>query len=206
MPIKPTSHTIDSKSGAMSGASGHYEKKLADLDGIYADAAAFDARLADHRNAIVYRVDEKRPQQAAGDLIFGTTWMQPGQIGAEYYMTRGHIHARGNRPETYYGLTGTGLMLMESPEGETKVLEIAAGIMVYVPPLWIHRSVNTGDTALIMSFCYPSDSGQDYDIIARSGGMAMRILAGADGWEMAPNAAYRPRSKDEIAAVYATCD
>eukprot|EP00752_Nemacystus_decipiens_P019106 g17162.t1 len=104
--------------------------------------------------------------------------MEPGRIGDEFFMTRGHIHATANRPETYYGETGEGLMLMESPDGQVTILEVRPKVLVYVPPMWIHRSVNTGDTPLVMSFCYPSDSGQDYEVIARSGGMAVRIVAG----------------------------
>jgi glucose-6-phosphate isomerase len=190
----------------MSGASGLYEKKFSDLQGLYADDAAFEARAAAQGDDVVYRVYEQRPAQAEGDLIFGTTWMCPGHVGGEFFMTRGHIHARGNRPETYYGESGQGVMLLESPEGETKVVEVAPRVMVYVPPLWIHRSVNTGNSPLVMSFCYPSDSGQDYEIIARSGGMATRIVSDGAHWKATPNTAYRPRSKDEIAAVYATCD
>lgn len=206
MLAQPTSHLITPETGAMSGASGHYEKKLRDLAGLYADQAEFDARLERSGETVVYRVDEKRPSQSTGDLIFGTTWMQSGRIGTEFYMTRGHIHACANRPETYYGESGEGVMLLESPEGETQVVKIAPRVMVYVPPLWIHRSVNTGADALVMSFCYPSDSGQDYNIIARSGGMATRIVADGDSWKTIPNTSYRPRSRDEITAVYATCD
>ncbi len=201
---RPTAHQIDPQTGEMTGASGRYEKRISDLEGLYADAAAFAARVAEGPDHVVYRVFEQRPAQAKGDLIFGTTWMEPGRIGAEYYMTRGHIHACANRPETYYGESGEGLMLLESPEGETRILEVRAREMVYVPPMWIHRSVNTGDVPLVMSFCYPSDSGQDYGIIERSGGMATRIVATATGWEAVANTAYRPRSDAEVAAVLAT--
>lgn len=201
---RPTAHQIDPLTGEMTGASGRYEKRISDLEGLYADAAAFAARVAEDPDHVVYRVFEQRPAQAKGDLIFGTTWMEPGRIGAEYYMTRGHIHACANRPETYYGESGEGLMLLESPEGETRILEVRAREMVYVPPMWIHRSVNTGDVPLVMSFCYPSDSGQDYGIIERSGGMATRIMATATGWEAVANTAYRPRSDEEVAAVLAT--
>ncbi len=97
-------------------------------------------------------------------------------------------------------------MLLESPDGETRILEIAPRTLVYVPPMWIHRSVNTGSEPLVMSFCYPADSGQDYDIIARAGGMAKRIIADGDGWKAVDNAAYRPRTPENIAAVLATRD
>ncbi len=200
----PTAHVIDPSSGHMSAATGRYEKRISDLAGLYEDAAAFEAFAAEDPARIVYTVHEARPLQSSGDLIFGTTWMQPGRIGREFFMTRGHIHATANRPETYYGESGEGLMLMESPEGETQILEVRPRVLVYVPPMWIHRSVNTGGAPLVMSFCYPCDSGQDYGIIERSGGMATRIVADGSGWKAVENAAYRPRSRAEIDAVLAT--
>lgn len=202
----PTSHHIDKSTGVMSNASGCYEKRLADMGNIYAGRRAFEAAVAENGEKVVYRVHDVHPEADRGDLIFGTTFMTPGRIENEFFVTRGHIHAKGNRPETYYGESGHGVMLLESPEGKTEILEIAAGTMVYVPPFWIHRSINVGNTPLVMSFCYPNDSGQDYDIIARSGGMAKRIVANGDGWKAIDNAAYRPRSEADIARIYATSD
>ena len=202
----PTAHRINPATGAMSHATGQYEKRLRDLAGIYGDAGAFDRAAAGEGDRVVYRVQDVRPAATHGDLIFGTTFMEPGRISDEYYMTRGHIHARANRPETYYGESGQGVMLLETPEGETEVIEIGPKTLVYVPPLWIHRSVNTGREPLVMSFCYPSDSGQDYEIIARAGGMAKRIVADGTGWAAIDNPDYRPRDAEEIARVYATTD
>lgn len=203
---KPTAHRVDPLTGVMSDATGRYEKRISDLGGLYEDGDAFAAEVAADPDRVVYYVHETRPEQQRGDLIFGTTWMAPGRIGREYYMTRGHIHARANRPETYYGESGHGLMLLESPEGEVQILEIGPRVLVYVPPMWIHRSVNTGSEPLVMSFCYPSDSGQDYGIIERSGGMARRIVADGEGWKAVENGSYRPRNADEVAAVLATAD
>ncbi len=203
---EPTSHKIDEISGDMSAATGVYEKRLKDLEGVYGDVAAFTEAVAKKGEDVVYRVHEMRPAQKHGDIIFGTTFMLPGRIGNEYFMTRGHIHARANRPEIYYGETGSGLMLMENPDGEVRIQEIAPRVAVYVPPCWIHRSVNTGAEPLVMSFFYPSDSGQDYDIIARSGGMATRIVADGAGWKAVPNPNYRPRSAEEVAQVLETQD
>jgi len=44
MYAEPTSHTIESRTGEMSAATGHYAKRLADLAGVYLDEAAFAAR------------------------------------------------------------------------------------------------------------------------------------------------------------------
>ena len=197
---EPMAHTISRATGVLGDASGAYEKRLADLEGVYADAAAFAAMDG---GRVVYRVEDVRPAVAPGGLIFGTTMMEPGRVGDEFFLTRGHLHALPDRPETYRGESGRGVMLLESPEGETRTLEIGPDILVYVPPFWIHRSVNIGRTPLVMSFAYPADSGQDYDIIERAGGMAQRVVAASDdGWRMIPNTAYRPRTRTEIDAVY----
>lgn len=200
----PTIHSIDPKTGALAERTGRYQKRLSDLRGVYADNQALETTLETSGDRVVYAVEEVRPQASSGDLIFGTTFMEPGRIGEEFFMTRGHIHATANRPETYYGESGEGLLLMESPDGQISILEVRPKVMIYVPPFWIHRSVNTGDTPLVMSFCYPVDSGQDYEVIARSGGMAVRIMADGNGWMSAPNPTYRPRTQTDIDAIMAT--
>lgn len=200
----PTSHVIARSSGALSRAPGSYEKRLADLDGIYANSDAFRSVAQTDGERVVYRVEDARPEVAEGGLIFGTTYMEPGRIDNEFFVTRGHLHARADRPETYRGESGEGVLLLESPEGETRTLEIAAEVLVYVPPFWVHRSVNTGSDPLVMSFCYPADAGQNYDIIDRANGMAARIVAAPHGgWTLVPNIAYQPRSQAEIDAIYA---
>lgn len=203
MIIAPSLHHLAPDSGALTACTGRYEKRLSDLAGLYADAQAFDAALSGG-DAVVYAVEEVRPSTRAGDIAFGTTWMQPGRIGAEFFMTRGHIHAIADRPETYRGETGRGLMLMEAPDGRVEIREITPGATLYVPGFWIHRSVNIGAGPLVMTWAYPADSGQDYGIIARSMGMAVRIMAEGEGWRAEPNPAYRPRSAAEIAALRAT--
>jgi len=202
--MEPAACRVDIAGGTMSGATGNYQKRLGDLAGLYADAAAFSAKLAADGNGIVYDVADFRPSAAAGDLIFGVTRMSPGMIGEEFYLTRGHIHAQADRPEIYYGQAGNGLMLMESPDGETRVVEITTQTICYVPPYWIHRSINTGSTDFIMVFSYPADAGQDYGIIEQSNGMRQRVMRGGEkGWALVENADYRGRSSDAIAGLLA---
>lgn len=205
--VEPSSHLIDVVRGEIVGASGRYEKRLKDLTGLYADETAFASSLLTNAESVVYEVTDQRPVAEVSDLIFGVTCMQPGKIGDEFYMTRGHIHARSNRPETYYGEGGEGVMLLESPEGDIRILEVHPKTMCYVPPMWIHRSINTGIEPLVMSFCYPCDSGQDYQVIERSGGMKSRIVSnGTGGWKDIPNERYQPRDKNSVAAILATSD
>ncbi len=202
---EPVRCSVDVGSGRLAGGSGRYEKRLSDLAGLYADTETFDALLRNDGSRVVYAVEDLRPSSASGDMIFGVTRMVPGTVGDEFFLTRGHIHATANRPEIYYGESGTGLMLMESPAGATRIVEVSPRVVCYVPPFWIHRSINIGADDLVMTFAYPADSGQDYDIIARSGGMAKRIVrAAGNGWRAVPNTAYRPRTADDVARVLAT--
>lgn len=195
----PVRLVIDTAEGGLAGATGHYEKRLSELAGLYLDAAAYAAAVARSGDPVVYMVDDFRPSASAGDMIFGVTRMLPGKIGDEFFLTRGHIHAKANRPEIYHGQAGRGLMLMESPEGETRVIEITPNAVCYVPPYWIHRSINVGGDDLVMAFSYPADAGQDYGIIARSNGMRKRVLDDGKGnWMLADNGDYRPRTASEV--------
>ena len=203
--VEPVSCRVDVATGMLVGGSGRYEKRFSDLAGVYGDEAAFAALLRERGDDVAYAVEDLKPSADAGDMIFGVTRMRPGKVGAEFFMTRGHIHARANRPEIYYGESGHGLMLMESPEGQSRTVEVGVRSLCYVPPFWIHRSVNLGDDDLVMTFAYPADSGQDYDIIARSGGMRQRIVDdGRGGWIAVDNPAYRPRTPAEVERVMAT--
>ena len=130
MYLEPTSHSVDPQSGSLSNATRNYEKKLSDLLGIYADEVAFDEMCLSDLDRVVYQVNEVRPEAIGGDMIFGTTFMAPGKVGNEFFMSRGHIHARANRPETYYGESGTGLLLLESPSGDTRVLKVSPKVVV----------------------------------------------------------------------------
>src|SRR3546814_4603904 len=122
--------------------------------------------------------------------------------GREFFMTRGHIHAKADRPEIYYGQKGRGVMLMDSPAGETRIVAVEPQTICYVPPYWSHRSVNTGEDDLVMVFTYPADAGQDYAIIAGSGGMRSRVVDdGHGGWMEVPNPSYRHRSADEVSRI-----
>ncbi|MDW6025928.1 glucose-6-phosphate isomerase [Mesorhizobium sp. BAC0120] len=196
---EPASCAVELASGRMTGGTGRYVKRMSDLHGLYEDERAFQLALDKAGDPIAYEVSEFRPSADAGDMIFGLTRMSPGRIGAEFFMTRGHIHARADRPEVYYGQKGVGLMLMESPQGETRVVEIGPQVICYVPPYWIHRSVNTGAEDFVMMFSYPADSGQDYGIIERSRGMRHRVVADdSKGWALIENEHYVPRSAEAV--------
>jgi glucose-6-phosphate isomerase len=191
----PALVSVDPQTGEMTGRTRRYEKRFDELDGLFLDAAAFAAIRAARGAEVAYRVDEFRPSDRAGDVIFGTSTLYPGRVGAEFLMTRGHIHRVSDRPEIYLCQAGHGVMLMELEDGTSRAEEMRPNSVVYVAPHWIHRSVNVGRAPLVTLFCYPADAGQDYDIIARAGGMRDLVVSdGADGWTLMPNPRYRSRA------------
>ncbi len=198
---------VDISSGQLKGATNRYVKTFNDLEGLYGDTQAFRALTSERGNDVAYEVTDYKASSNPGDIIIGVTRMEPGKIGDEYYMTRGHIHARPNRPEMYYGESGLGVMLLESPDGQIRTIEIGPRTMCYVPPFWIHRSVNVGREPLVMTFSYPADSGQDYDIIAKAGGMRSRIVDdGQGGWKAIDNTDYRARPQTLVDSIMAMLD
>ncbi len=191
----PSTALVRPDTGTLEGATGRYEKRFSDLHGLFQDQAALDARIGESGDAIAYFVEDFRPSDNSGDLIFGVSTLQPGRIGREFLMTRGHIHQRSDRPEIYYCQSGEGVMLMEREDGTTQAAEMRPQSIVYVAPHWIHRSVNVGAAPLVTVFCYPADAGQEYEIIARAGGMRDLVVEdGAGGWTRTPNPRYRARA------------
>lgn len=189
--VPPISMTILAGAGRLEGSNERYEKKLADLVGLYRDGDAFAARLGQDDGSPVYWVESSRTEPGPGGLITGISVLEPGRIGDEYAMTRGHLHATSDRAELYVGLAGRGVLLMESLDGRSEAVEIIPGTAIYVPGHWVHRSINVGTERLATLFCYPADAGQDYSIIERAGGMASLVVADADGYRVRPNPDHR---------------
>lgn len=199
---EPRRCDVSVATGFLVNGDGHYRKTYRDLAGLYADAEAFAAILAEKADDVAYEVTSYTPGEKTSDLIMGVTRMEPGKVGREFFLTRGHIHAKGDRPEIYHTLSGRGIMQLESPGGEVRLVEMGPQQVCYVPPFWIHRSVNIGLQDLVMFFAYPADSGQDYGIIERSGGMRVRVMDdGKGGYVAEENPAWRERSPADVEAI-----
>lgn len=118
---------------------------------------------------LIYEFHELGCPERPGDLAFGTTILYPGTVGDECYMTKGHFHTILETAEVYYTLSGSGYMVMENPEGDCIELPLKPGEAIYVPRRYAHRSVNTGETPLIMFYTFAADAGHDYGTIETKG-------------------------------------
>jgi glucose-6-phosphate isomerase len=147
----------------------HIVRRLSSMKGMYLDQAAYETMLA-QGDSIHYEVFEiKRPHEA-GEMLQGVSVIHPGKVGDEYFMTKGHFHEVLETGEVYYCLRGQGMMVMETPEGESAVLEFHPGDVLYVLPRWAHRSVNTSLTEdLVFYFVYPGNAGHNYGTIEQQG-------------------------------------
>jgi glucose-6-phosphate isomerase, archaeal len=64
--IEPGVCRVDVVRGQLVGATSHYVKTLADLDGLYEDAVAFDALKGVMRDEVVYEVTDYKPSARKG--------------------------------------------------------------------------------------------------------------------------------------------
>jgi glucose-6-phosphate isomerase len=147
----------------------HIKRPLSAMAGQFLDREAYDAMLAED-DIILYEFYELIRPEVAGEMRHGISIVHPGKVGDEYFMTKGHFHTLLETGEVYYTLQGDGFLVMETPEGESMVQPLHPDGVVYVPPRWAHRTVNTGpDEDLITFFIYPSNAGHDYGSIEKQG-------------------------------------
>lgn len=175
--IQPFTQLVDLTNGTIPTARDVQERRLSDLRGLFADAAAEAALLAD--NPVIYHVYLGAHQpEVPGQLSFSTTVIYPGKVGEEYFFTKGHYHALSDRAELYYGLRGEGYLLMQSRAGEVNAQRMIPGTAAFVPPHWGHRTVNVGTEPFAFLAVYPSDAGYDYAAIAEKGFAALVVERG----------------------------
>lgn len=166
--MRPFGVTIDLVTGVMEEPDVHLVRRASDMKGYYTDEAALQ-RLIDDGDPVHYEVFEKHIPEESGHLRFCISKLYPGRVGEECFMTKGHYHTVSGTCEIYLGVCGQGYMMNKTVDGECVAEPIMRNRMVYVPPHWAHRSINTGNEPLI-SFCaYPAEAGHNYGDIEREG-------------------------------------
>jgi glucose-6-phosphate isomerase len=148
-------------------------KKLNQLKHVFADQKAWQQLDPE---TTVYRVWWWEPVAPGtlGGLFWGTTEIEPGCVGNEYFMTHGHRHAIRDRAEFYGTVAGSGLLVLREESGRTRTEEMKSGSLHYISGHVSHRVVNTGDVPLRFVACWPSDAGHDYDL--SGDGFGVRVV------------------------------
>lgn len=159
------------------------ERRLSDLNGAFADDAAFTAALKGE-DSLIYRVYGQSGHDGEGDLHYGLGVLMPGRVGDEFYLTRGHIHEWRDAAEVYIGLAGKGLMLLEDIDtGGSGTFPLGKERIVYVPARTAHRTINTGDEPLVYFGVYPAGAGHDYGHLAEENFRKV-VVAGESGYRV----------------------
>jgi len=150
-------------------------KKIRDLEGVFEDHAAWSSIDPE---TLVYSVEWSEPtaQNTEGGLFWGVTVIEPGRVGDEFFMTRGHFHAKRDRGEYYTAVQGSGMLVLMDEERRGRSEQMTTGSLHYIPGHTAHRVVNTGQVPLIFWACWPSDAGHDYGTIQQEG-FSQRVIA-----------------------------
>jgi glucose-6-phosphate isomerase len=157
---------FDSNSAALEGQVEN-QRRLSALAGCFADEAAYAGALA-AGDPVLYATSGVESISGDGQLHYVIGSIEPGKIGDEYYMTKGHIHAWRPAAEVYIGLRGEGMMLLQDEvSGECLALPLAAERVVYVPGHTSHRTINTGAEPLVYWGVLSSAAGHDYGAVAQ---------------------------------------
>jgi glucose-6-phosphate isomerase len=155
-------------------------KTLGQLKGIFANE---EARSAMDPSIVVYRVQAwcPIPDGTEGAQFWGTTVVEAGEVGSEYFMTHGHFHLKRDRTEYYGTVEGEGALILMDENRETRMEPMSAGSLHFIPPHTAHRVANIGNFPLRFVACWPSDAGHDYESIRKSGFSArlMNVNRGA---------------------------
>jgi glucose-6-phosphate isomerase, archaeal len=172
--VAPFTTMLDLASGLLDPDREVTERRLSDMRGLYAE----DAESED--DPLIYRVYGIPVPAKTGNVLSSTTVIEPGTIGREFFMTKGHFHEVRDRAEIYVGLAGEGRLVMATEEGEHAVEPMRRGTVNYVPGGWAHRSVNVGEEPLVFFAAYVGDAGHDYATIEAEG-FPVLVVKGDDG-------------------------
>lgn len=166
---QPYTFDVSVEDRILSDYDNHIVRRLSAMNGQFLDTDAYNLVL-EVEDVILYEVYELERPEVPGEIRHGLSVVHPGTVGDEFFMTKGHFHEVLATAEIYYCLRGEGMMVMETPEGNWSVEPLSPGSVLYVPPRWAHRSVNTGSQdPLVTFFAYPSNAGHDYGSIEKQG-------------------------------------
>lgn len=149
-------------------------RTLGDIKGIFADSEAIekmDLTMEAYHVASIMPMAEGTP----GGIYMGITYIAPGKVGNEYFMTKGHYHKNPESVEYYWGVEGQGMLILMDRDNNVWAERMFPGSLHYIPADIAHRVANVGESELVFAASWPSDAGHDYETIAKDG-FARRLV------------------------------
>ena len=116
--INPFGVDLDLEQGLMNRAKNHVIRRASDMRGYYADEGALNRLVANQKNPVHYEVFEVPVPEEHGHLMYCISTLQPGRVGDEWFMTKGHYHSVPDTAEIYLSLRGEGYMMMKTRDAD----------------------------------------------------------------------------------------
>ncbi|HSI72739.1 MAG TPA: glucose-6-phosphate isomerase family protein [Fimbriimonas sp.] len=157
----------DLSTGMLRGEAVEVRRTVGDLLGYWHDDVA--AKMRAGELLYVTQTWFPVPDGTEGAVLWGNTVLFPGDVGSEYFMTRGHFHLKRDRCELCITVSGKGALVLMDEARNVEVQDMSAGTTHYVHGHLAHRTVNTGDEPLVFLCAWPADCGHDYEVIKESG-------------------------------------
>lgn len=144
-----------------------YEKKVGVLGATFENAIP-DA-LAEKIAYRVVSIPAPTPIYG-GTLNFGITYLYPYTVVGEYSMTRGHFHQDRSFDEYYFGISGTGYLLLWDGRDDVFAEKVFPGSVHYINGKYAHRLINIDSKEILaVGACWNALAGHDYETIDRFG-------------------------------------
>ena len=90
--MNPFSVAIDLESGILKNPARTLTRKASDMLGHYSDGTALEKLIRDQQDPLHYTVQETPVPESYGQLMYCVSILEPGLVGDEFYMTKGHYH------------------------------------------------------------------------------------------------------------------
>ncbi|HEY0866723.1 MAG TPA: glucose-6-phosphate isomerase family protein, partial [Fimbriimonas sp.] len=162
----------DLLSGQLQGEIQVSEKRVCDLEGYWLHP---DLARGNQEKLYTTQTWWCEPDGTEGAVLWGNTALYPGQVGDEYFMTRGHWHEKRDRGELVVTVSGHGYQVLMGEDRVTRVEEMSPGSTHWVPGHHAHRTVNVGEEPLVFFCAWPADCGHDYASLQEQG-FSSRVL------------------------------
>lgn len=178
--VQPFAAVLNQLKGEIEPSGPISERRTSDMEGLYHDENSLKD-LVSSGDPLVYRVAAAPVPEVVGEVPFSITTIEPGTVGDEFFMTKGHAHT-GYEGELYVGLAGRGGLVLYTGE-QARWIEITPGSAGYIPPGWAHRTVNVGPEPFLFLAAYPGAAGHDYEFVLERG-MGLRVMRDTDGYKV----------------------
>lgn len=157
----------DWQTGSLEGEATRSTRTVGDLLEYWADREAASAMA----EVPLYETETyfSKPDGTEGAILWGSTRLFPGNVGGEYFMTRGHWHTKPTHGELIICVSGQGLIVLMNQDRVTTTVELKPGATFHIDGTLAHRTINTGAEPLVFWCAWAADCGHNYESILKEG-------------------------------------